>query len=268
MDFGFIITRHVTNKETNYYWNECISLIRYSYPYKKIVVIDDNSNYEFVHAFANYKNVVYVQSEYEGRGELLPYIYLLRNEYFKYAVIIHDSSFFQTRIRFETLKNISVIPLWHFNSYEDPDVSINLVVEKIIKYLNNNSRIRDYIKDAYNEKDNTVIFSIKNVNNKKWQGCFGGQCFISLDTLKSIQNKYNIEKLVEIVKNRTDRCAFERVLGIIFAIENPKLLKNPSLLGNIFSYCKWGYTFKEYNNVKHILKKSFKLPIIKVWTGR
>ena len=91
MSFGFIITRHVNSETTNEYWNHCVKLIRSNYPHRKIIVIDDNSNYSFVKAHFNYKNVEIIQSEYPGRGELLPYVYYIRHKWFENAVIIHES---------------------------------------------------------------------------------------------------------------------------------------------------------------------------------
>ena len=57
MSYGFIITRHVNSELTNQYWNQCVKLIRTHYPLKKIVIIDDNSNYAFIQADHDYKNV-------------------------------------------------------------------------------------------------------------------------------------------------------------------------------------------------------------------
>ena len=94
MSFGFIITRHVNSEKTNEYWNHSVKLIRSLYPFRKIVVIDDNSNQEFVKAEFDYKNVEIIQSEYPGRGELLPFVYYARNKWFDKAIIIHDSVFF------------------------------------------------------------------------------------------------------------------------------------------------------------------------------
>ena len=68
--YGFIMTRHVNSDKTNNYWNQSIKCIRRFYPNIKIVVIDDNSNYDFVKAQYEYKNVEIIQSEYKGRGEL------------------------------------------------------------------------------------------------------------------------------------------------------------------------------------------------------
>ena len=111
-DFGFIITRHVNSAKTNRYWNQCVKLIRTFYPFKQIVIIDDNSNQNFVKAQFPYKNLTIINSEYPGRGEILPYIYLLKYKWFPSAVIIHDSCFIHRRIPFETF-NMPVMPFWH-----------------------------------------------------------------------------------------------------------------------------------------------------------
>jgi hypothetical protein len=113
-DYGFIITRHVNSEKTNKYWNNCVRCIRRLYPFRKIVIIDDNSNQAFVNADYDYKNVVIIQSEFPGRGELLPYYYFLKYAFFKNAVIINDSVFFHKRIHFEKFDKIKVLPLWHF----------------------------------------------------------------------------------------------------------------------------------------------------------
>ena len=74
-NYGFIITRHVNSAKTNKYWNNSIRCIRRFYPYKKIVIIDDNSNLEFLTAENDNTNVEFIQSQFCGRGELLPYYY-------------------------------------------------------------------------------------------------------------------------------------------------------------------------------------------------
>ena len=57
------------------------------------------------------------------------------------------------------------------------------------------------------------------------------------------------------------------MLNIIFYIEYPILIKLKSLLGSIQRYCKWGITYKEH--LEYIEKYGkYKLPLVKVWTGR
>ena len=76
--YGFIITRHVNSDKTNQYWNQCVKLIRKFYPLIQIIIIDDNSNTEFVKSDFEYTDLTIIQSEYPKRGELLPYIYYLK----------------------------------------------------------------------------------------------------------------------------------------------------------------------------------------------
>ena len=101
--FGFIITRHVNSEKTNMYWNRCVKCIKTFYPYKKIIIIDDNSNEQFLKADVDYINVTTIQSEFKGRGELLAYYYYIKNKFFENAVIVHDSVFFHKRVNFERL---------------------------------------------------------------------------------------------------------------------------------------------------------------------
>ena len=81
--FGFIITRHVNSEKSNKYWNRCVKLLRTFYPHRQIVIIDDNSNYAFVKSDADYRNLTIIQSEFHGRGELLPYYYYIKNKFFE-----------------------------------------------------------------------------------------------------------------------------------------------------------------------------------------
>lgn len=251
--FGFIITRHVNSVKTNKYWNQCVKLLRTFYPLRKIVIIDDNSNYEFVKAEFDYKNLQIIQSEYPGRGELLPYYYLLKHKFFENAVIIHDSVFFHKRIDFENFKGTNVIPLWFF--YPDRENIEN--TKRIALNLNNYKVIESKLIN-----ENVVL----GMNASKWYGCFGVQSYINLKFLEHIQAKYNITNLISAVKCRADRCSLERIFGSIFFTESPKILNKKSLLGDIMKYHKWGYTYEQY--VTGLKKGTVPRAIVKVWTGR
>ena len=250
--FGFIITRHVNSEKTNLYWNHSIKLLRTFYPYVKIVVIDDNSNQNYVRGEFDYKNIEIIQSEFPGRGELLPYFYYIKNKFFDNAIIIHDSVFFHKRIHFEKINGIDVLPLWDFES--DKENITNTI--KIIQKLKNKQLL--YTKISNN-------FSI-DLFTEKWYGCFGVQSYINHNFLLKIEDKYNITNLIPSILCRSDRCCLERILGCIFSIEKSKLNNSPSLFGNIRKYQNWGYTFDEYLN--HLKKGTIIRYIVKVWTGR
>ena len=257
-NYGFIITRHVNSEITNKYWNKCIQHIRINYPNKKIVVIDDNSKKEFLNSEYEYINVEYINSEFIGRGELLPYYYLCKNHFFDNAVIIHDSVFIQKRINIEYLlkKQIKVLPLWHFTHEKRENLNnTKLLIDK----LSNNYNIMNiFLQDKQYEK--------LGKNREVWSGCFGVQSIINRNFLIEISNKYKLFNLLNYVKKRSDRCCLERIMGVIFFIEYLKNINTYSLLGDISNYCKWGYTYNEY--CSDMVNNKKMLHVIKVWSGR
>jgi hypothetical protein len=60
---GFIMLRHVNNDLTNLYWNYSYRCIRSFYPENIIMIIDDNSNLNFVKEEQPLHNVVIINSE-------------------------------------------------------------------------------------------------------------------------------------------------------------------------------------------------------------
>jgi len=255
--FGFIITRHVNSIKTNRYWNKCIQCIQRFYPDKKIIIIDDNSNRQFLKENKIYENVEYIYSEFPGRGELLPYYYFYKHHFFDKAIILHDSVFFQKKIHFEKIK-APVMPLWHFKEerMENQEHSLNLIktMENVYPILS-----------SLTSHNDTILSMKKSI---EWFGCFGVQSMIQHSFIVMLQKKYNIFNLLTVIKTRKERCCLERIMGILFYKEYPYLLRRPSLLGVIHHYMNWGYTIDEYER-DCIKKCGYKhLPLIKVWTGR
>jgi hypothetical protein len=254
MTYGFIITRHVTSEETNKYWNQSVKLIRTFYPTKQIVIIDDNSNQEFIKSDYEYDNLIIIKSEYPARGELLPFIYFLKYKWFDNAIIIHDSVFIHRRIPFEIFK-CPVLPLWHHP--KDKENINNLV--RITSYLKNNYKLYSKIYD----NETNMLW----INNNKYNICFGCQCFINLKFLERLESKYKITNLVNAVNCRTDRCSLERVIGLLFNEEFEQLKNIKSLFGEITNHHKsFKYHYPEYWN--DFQKGKIVHPIVKIWTGR
>lgn len=252
--YGVIMTRHVTSHETNHYWNYSINCLHRIYPHMKIVIIDDNSNYQFVKSYHQCQNVEIIQSEFKGRGELLPYVYYIKQHFFDNALIIHDSVFIHSRINFDKLINdkIQVRPVWFF--YPDKED------------IENRLRIASKLNNAYGIMNQlTLNDTVLGMPHLKWYGCFGVQCFINRDFLLHLQRKYSITNLVDAVYTRKDRQCLERIFGCLFFAES-KPSERKSLLGDIMKYQKYGYTYKQY--VADIKKGRLPKTIVKVWTGR
>jgi hypothetical protein len=251
--FGFIIIRHVNSEKTNQYWNHSVKLLRTLYPFIKIVIIDDNSDYKFINPEFDYKNVQIIQSEFPQRGELLPYYYYLKHKFFQNAIIIHDSVFFHKRINFEHFNGINVIPLWHF--YSDKENVEN--TKRIVKNLKQSYLIETKISPEMN---------ILGLSTDKWYGCFGVQSYINLHFLEQLENKYKITNLISSVNCRADRCCLERIFGAMFFTESPKMVNTKSLFGDIMKYQTWGYSFDQY--MENLKKGTIPRGVVKVWTGR
>ena len=231
---GFIILRHVNNELTNRYWIECVNCIRQYYPENNILIIDDNSDYNFITNEQLYKTTV-INSEYPQRGELLPYYYYLHNKLFDVAVIIHDSVFVNRHVDIN-VENYKF--LWEFEHWWDH-------IEDETRMIN-----------IFNDPELTNFHENKDL----WKGCFGGMSIITHDYLTHINNKYDISKLLDCVLNRHNRCSFERVIGCLLQKEG----KKESLFGNIHNYIDWKWgeiTFDNKDNYRY-------LPFIKCWTGR
>jgi hypothetical protein len=229
--FGFIILRHVNNELTNKYWIKCVNSIRKYYPENKILIVDDNSNYEYITEETLYETTI-INSEYPKRGELLPYYYYLHNKLFDIAVIIHDSVFINKYIDMNVEKYKFIWEFTHeWDQIEDETRMINIF---------NDLQLKEFYE-----------------NKNLWVGCFGCMSIITHDYLTHINNKYDISKLLDYVLNRYNRCSFERVIACLLQKEG----NNETLLGNIHKYCNWGIHFSE-------IYKYENLPLVKCWTGR
>lgn len=229
--FGFIILRHVNNKETNKYWIECVKSIRDKYLENEILIIDDNSDEQYVSNEEFHKTTI-IQSEYKGRAELLPYIYYLKTKLFDTAVIIHDSVFFNKYIDFDNFGHEYQF-IWEFeHTWDQPNDELD-----ILSVFNDNLLIQIYH------------------NKHLWKGCFGAMTVIKYEYLSSINSKYDFSKLIPIINTKNKRCAFERVIACLFRSNGP----NSSLLGNLHTYCPWNLTYNDKSNYNH-------LPLYKCWT--
>lgn len=236
---GFIILRHVNSELTNQYWIHCYNCIRKHYPENMILIIDDNSDYRYITNKGLYKTLT-INSEYPGRGELLPYYYYLQYKLFDTAVILHDSAFINSFIDFHVDKYKII---WDFEHNWDQ-------IEDETKMIN-----------MFNDKSLLEFYEDKN----KWTGCFGCMSVITHDFLESINTKYDISKLLDCVLTRYNRSSFERVIACLLQKE----CQVNVLLGNIHEYvykctsgCRsWGITFHDKDLYEN-------MPIVKVWTGR
>ena len=238
---GFMFTRHVNNESTNRYWNECYRCIRKLYPTNQIVIIDDKSNKNFLFQEQELDNVLLIESEFPGAGEVLPYYYfdkLYGSEIkFNKAMIFHDSVFLKSHVNTNLVKDVNF--LWDF----EHDWDENTMTMDLLKRMKHGKLLAEFY-----------------LHKHLWVGCFGVQSVITIDFLRLIDQKYNFLLFVKIIKKRSERCRMERVFAVVCTYEKQK--SDPSIFGNIHKYIKWGYDFDKYKS------ENLNMPIIKCWTGR
>jgi hypothetical protein len=238
MEIGFIILRYVNNELCNEYWNHCYECIRKFYPENPIYIIDSGSDKSYVNDKHTLYNTTIIESEYHGKGELLPYYYYLNHKFCDTCVILHDSVFIQKYVDFHVDKFKFI---WNF--YHDWDVPQDEI--KILSVFEDEDLI-----SFYNE-------------THLWTGCFGSMSIIKHEYLTFVHEKYNFHKLLDVIVNKYDRMLFERVIACMLQInhiENNDII----LLGNILEYGKYGINYHEY--LEH--KDNLQLPIIKIWGSR
>ena len=250
MSLGFILSRYVITKKTNNYWKECINQIRKFYPLNEIIIVDDNSNYDFIDdENVDLTNTKVIQSVYPQRAELLPYYYFYKLKPFDTAVILSDSTFIRSKLVDENTSD-DVRFLWCFDSYLKYKVHLEM---NVLKHLNYSGELIE----LYN-------------NEHMWRGCFSVLSVIKYDFIVRLVEKYNFFILLDHIKCRDDRMFLERAFAVLCYNEDKSLVNKSSLFGNIIDK-HWRmvdeYSYDDYINDKQNNRlENYK--IIRVWTGR
>ena len=78
---GFIMIRNVTDSNSNELWIHCYHCIRKFYPLYPIIIIDDNSNYDFISTI-HLTNTTIIDSSFKNKGLFLAYYYYLQYKFF------------------------------------------------------------------------------------------------------------------------------------------------------------------------------------------
>jgi hypothetical protein len=247
-DIGFIVMRHVNTKESNDVWITCVRQIRKYYPDYPIVILDDNSNKEFLvvpdNLLTNNVIVVDVEPEHYKSAEILPYYYNYKYKWFRKMIFIQDSIFINSFYDFTKVEKVKFIAIHPHDEWCQKD-SIN----DILSMLNYNDELKEYYKTM------------------KWNVCWGVMSVMDYSFLKYINEKYNLPILLKYVKNRELRVVCERVWGILCCYEVPALETDPSIFVNLIEQINnLNYSYNAFKS--GIMPDSFDQPILKIGLGR
>lgn len=231
---GFVILRHVDSTKADGYWKLCYDSVRRLYADEPVLIIDDDSDPALVTPHPT-TNTTVVQSEYPGRGELLPFIYYLRHKISDRAVFLHDTVFLQAKVPF--FDNMLYQHLWAAADH-CPDGHAGEV------------RMLGALKDPP-----LALHSKKT----RWFACFGAMVIITHEMLCSVDKAYTLANLADVVLTKDDRRTFKRVVACL--LRTLYDTTPPPVYGNIQGYCPPRCRFEDRAALQH-------LPAVKVWGGR
>jgi hypothetical protein len=190
-------------------------------------------------------NVEIIQSEFPGKGEILPYYYMYHKKLGKKAVILQDSMFVHKKIDTDSVEDYKF--LWYFEN----NCHKREYLEIFNKYIYNLDTFEDL---------NDIFFE------DYWHGCFGSTMIITHEFLVSLQERTQFLDAITDIVSRDHRCMFERLIAVICYYVKPKTKEEVSLLGNIFKQIyPWGTAYGEYLKNKDLYDNIY---IFKVWNTR
>jgi hypothetical protein len=241
--FGFCIVRNVQSSISNEYWKECYRCIRVLYS-DPILIFDTGSKTDLVEFMDTIPldNATIQYSEKPNKALFGAYMYLLKHKPFEKVVVLHDSVFLKKKLPFETVSTVKF--LWHFqHPYDNPVFEIPLLT-----HLNDTNTL-------------VQMYDLKEL----WKGCFGSMCVLTWDFLNSLETIHGFSGLDAGIQSWDHWLAFERIFALLCTIEEPGLIQEPSLLGDIHKYTlPIGFQYESYKQKMY----SQSLAAIKVWSTR
>lgn len=246
-DFGIIIPSYIHNEDSLCILALGLTNIRKVYPNTKIIVINDNSPYDFKNKIIS-NNIFIVDSEYPKKAEGLPYLYMYEHKPFKKAMILIDSFHIHKPIdNLDLINDFSFIKyaLHHLKDWatiKEEQTEYN-IKNNIITH---DDKIKHYIKTNYPYDDDFYKFFNNIYDSKnKWVVCFGIMSVITYDFLIELNNKTNILHLFKQIKDRRDRMALESIFTIACLYTKKKSLND---IINSSCYNEWKLNI--HNRVK------------------
>ena len=173
---GFVIVRHMCDERSSQYWYKSCQYIRKFYPDAPIVIVDDDSERQYVDTSLEetIPDLTMIQSEFPRCGEMLGYYYYWKHRWFQRAVVMHDSVFLTRWVDFEKYKEVRF--LWCFVSKQCNNVEIE--------------------SDMFRRIGGDLYFPMYE-QKEVWKGCFGVMSVIEYKFLKKIENIFTVLPMVK-----------------------------------------------------------------------
>lgn len=210
----------IVRTEKHLYWDDWYKNIIKYYPNNKIYVI---YNYKLNKPEELPDNINIIENNIFNKGIYLAYYYILKNK-LNGKFLILDDRIIINKIFDDTKINKSLFTFEHKWKIDDK------YIFDLLNALNNSERL--YLE----------------YENLSWKGIFKSMTIITSEVLNKINDKHNLEYLINAINNNQYEMAFERILGILLYNETNE---SNSIFGDIHqelekNHNPWNFTYDKY----------------------
>ena len=226
---GFIIPTKIDNIHVLERVKTNLSSIISLYPSNKIVLINDGSSENLDQLLLN-KNITIlnVPNGKQGKGEFLPYYYFYHNKFFDIAIIINDCC--------KALKRIDEISydfeyIFYFNYHHGWGTSV--CPDNVNRSKTHEDEILRILYRLDTEKSRKTSIINKYHDKHTWNCCYASMSIISHEMIKELCEKYDFDKLYDLISTRRDRMCLESIIGVYKGLSTKSITRNLALCGHM-----------------------------------
>lgn len=257
MEKGLYICTCIQTEEHKKVFKRCLlSLQRFCPKDVHITVVIDNCNVD-VRAMLD-ENIDAIDNEVPKTGEVYPYYYNWKTSKYHSFIVLHDSMMLIKPLD-ESIwtHQLPMLPLWSCDYYVRNAWELQDIMKRITDMMQpeiGKSVLRVYNTEGISDKkccccDCKTLKGTCKVTRKKGEGgwtiFFGVVCRIKQDFLRHLFSKYALDKVLPTLVTKMDRCAAERLFGILFWEEFKLSSLDVAWNGNISS------EMEDINHRKH-----------------
>lgn len=243
------ITRSCRNNDQYMLFLECLEHVCKYLPCFSIVVIRDNEDKDFSE-YDRALSVQFINSEFKGFAQYLPFYYHLQNHPTEYMLYVHDCTLLHSWFDFEEAQKIvDTYGVYHLsllvrdtqvtrnNVHSEPYYHMNIVQQMIPQFFPKLERFKG------------TIFCSQ-----------GNQCFTNWTTINKVNNEFDLFKLQDIKLDKSINLRYFRLIleyfyaECAYVVNNAKQLKLSHYLPYDTSHFYFVNRFNHLLDYKEFLK--------------
>jgi hypothetical protein len=289
-DRGYYICAHAKTREHLLILTRCLESVYRVDPGANVIVINDGSSEDVgaaVEAFALQGGGAppprVVRNPFPGSGELYPYAHNVVHREFRVFLTLHDSMVLLRAISDDAWRGVdsgagTARALWCFTKWVRSREQVGSSLRALLAHLSSVPAAQPFLR-LYEEEalpcesgcdcpDCKTRGARPPPRGLGWSGAFGLACLASGDFVARAWTKYGLAALLPHVTTRPDRCACERVWGIVLALEGAPT-ERTAVCGRIHAH-PGAFRKGHFETLDALVRRvgHYAVPVAKTWYGR